>query len=222
MNTPTRSALWMLMLTLATAAPAAGAATVTGIPAGGSLGFTVLRNGEAVGTHTIRFSSGDGGVKVDVQTSVNVKLPFVGLSVYHFEHTGQELWRDGALVALQSMTDDDGSAHELEVRRDGGKLHVASELGRHESAGDLIPASLWHPELVTRTVLLNTLDGHEMPVRVSEQASAPVQARGRTVNARHFVVSGGLARELWYDPDGVLIKVAFAAKDESRIEYILE
>jgi len=36
-----------------------------------------------------------------------------------------------------------------------------------------------------------------------------------------FAVTGGLNRELWYGVDSVLVKVAFAAKDDSRIEYVL-
>jgi hypothetical protein len=123
---------------------------------------------------------------------------------------------------LRAATTRRGAAHELEVRRAGQRLHVTSNGSQHESAGNLIPASLWHPDLVTRSLLLNTLDGREMPVSVTEQPGETVQVRGRTVNARHFVVSGRLERELWYDSDGVLVKAAFAAKDNSRIEYVLE
>lgn len=222
MNTRARTRVAVLLLTLAAASPWSSVSAISGIPDSGSLGFTVLRNGNDVGKHTIHFTRGDDGIKVDVQTRVNVKLPLIGVSVYHFEHEGHELWRDGALVALGSVTDDDGAAHELEVRREGQRLRVTSNGSQHESAGDLIPASLWHPDLVKRSLLLNTLDGREMPVSVTEQPGETVQVRGRTVNARHFVVSGGLERELWYDADGVLVKVAFAAKDDSRIEYVLE
>lgn len=212
----------VLLLLLAAAAPWSGAGAVSGIPDSANLDFTVLRDGKDVGKHTIHFTRSDDGVKVDVRTSVNVTLPFIGVSVYHFEHEGHELWRDGALVTLESVTDDDGAAHALEVRRAGRRLHVTSNGSQHESTGNLIPASLWHPELVKRSLLLNTLDGREMPISVSEQPAQTVQVRGRSVNARHFQISGGLERELWYDADGVLVKVAFAAKDDSRIEYVLE
>lgn len=195
---------------------------VSGIPAGGSLGFTVQREGEDVGTHTIRFEDRDGVVRVDVQTSVNVKLPFVGISVYHFEHQGAEQWRDGALLSLRSNTDDDGEARELKVSREADKLQIESNLGQHGSAGDLIPASLWNPALVKSAVLLNTLDGSEMTVTVTEQERQSVPVQGQMVSARHYVVSGGINRELWYDEDNVLVKVAFSAKDDSKIEYVLK
>ena len=207
---------------LIAALPWVAAQATTGIPSNGSLGFTVQRDGENVGEHTIRFDNSDDSLKVEVQTSINVKLPFLGVSVYHFEHKGSELWRDGALIRLESTTDDDGEPRRLNVRREGEKLRVESNIAEHDSAANLIPASLWHPDLITRHVLLNTLDGSEMAVSVSEQANETLQVQGRAVQTRHFVVSGGLNRELWYDAKGVLVKVAFAAKDDSRIEYVLK
>jgi hypothetical protein len=209
------------VLALVLALPALPARALTGVPATGDLEFTVLRDGTAVGTHSIRFHRDGPGLEVDVATHVNVKLPLVGLSVYHFEHTDHEVWRDGALVSLASRTDDDGTARHLDVSRDGGRLRVRSNDAEHASPADLVPASLWDPELVHRQVLLNTLDGREMPISVEDRGIDPVPVHGHAVDARHFVVSGGLDRELWYDHDGVLVKVAFAAKDDSRIEYVL-
>ena len=196
------------------AATALSLAAMTGIPARGSLEFTVLRDGDEVGTHVIRFHGDGPQVRVDVQTRINVKLPLLGLSVYHFDHEGHEVWRDGSLLTLESVTDDDGDAKVLKVHREGGVLRVEGSSGAHASDGEIIPASLWHPDLVTRSVLLNTLDGHEMPVSVTEQGSDEVAVGD-------LLVTGGLNRELWYDPQGVLVKVAFAASDDSRIEYVL-
>lgn len=202
--------------------PVGPAQAVVGVPASGNLEFTVLRDGDEVGSHVIRFHDAAGEVKVEVKTQVNVKLPFIGLSVYHFDHEGHEVWRDGALVSLESATDDDGEAKAVTVRREGDVLRVDSRGTQHASSGQLLPASLWHPDIVRHSVLLNTLDGHEMQVVITEQGTDEVQVRGQTVSARHVVVSGGLNRELWYDADGVLVKVAFAAKDDSQIEYVLK
>jgi len=194
---------------------------VTGIPPGGNLNFKVLRDGDEVGTHTLRFARDGDATRVEVETHVNVTLPFIGVSVYHFDHEGAETWRDGALVALSSRTDDDGKDHELRVTRSGDRLEVRSNTGEHHSSGALLPASLWNPDLVRHRVLLNTLDGREMPVAVVDEGEEAVDVRGTTVRARHYRLTGGLDRELWYDADGVLVKVSFAAKDDSRIDYVL-
>ena len=210
------------LVALVSAMPWAGTQATTGVPVGGGLGFTVQRDGDDVGTHTIVFKDSGGLLTVDVQTSVNVKLPFIGISVYHFEHKGSEVWRNGALVTLESSTDDDGEARALKVHSEGGKLHVESNVAQHESSPDLIPASLWHPNFITQRVLLNTLDGSEMPVKITEQENETIAVQGQMVTARHFLVAGGLNREVWYDSQGVLVKVAFAAKDDSRVEYVLK
>ncbi len=209
------------MLALTAALWAGAVQAVPGIPPGGSLNFKVLRDGDEVGTHTLHFAENAGATRVEVETHVNVTLPFLGVSVYHFDHQGAETWRDGALVALESRTDDDGDAHQLTVTRSGDRLHVRSENGEHHSAGTLLPASLWNPGLVHHRVLLNTLDGREMPVAVSDEGEETIEVNGATVRARHYRLTGGLNRELWYDPQGVLVKVSFAAKDDSRIDYVL-
>jgi hypothetical protein len=208
-------------LLAATTLSLAASPTMTGIPARGGLEFTVLRDGDEVGSHVIRFHGDGPQIRVDIQTRINVRLPLLGLSVYHFDHEGHEVWRDGSLVALESVTDDDGETKVLKVRREAGVLRIEGSSGAHASDAAIMPASLWHPDLVTRGMLLNTLDGHEMPVSVTEQGSDEVPVGDTTVMARHFLVSGGLNRELWYDAKGVLVKVAFAASDDSRIEYVL-
>jgi hypothetical protein len=48
-----------------------------------------------------------------------------------------------------------------------------------------------------------------------------VTARGRSVEARHYQLSGELERELWYDAAGVLVQVRFKGKDGSDIRYEL-
>lgn len=213
--------LTVLVLVVAAAVPATAMAANTGVPANGELAFTVLRDGDEVGTHRIRFEDATQGVTVQVKTRVEVKLPFLGIPVYHFVHDAQEVWRHGELVALRSTTDDDGETKRLSLNRGEDALEVDGSAGRHTSPPDLLPASLWHPDLVKRRVLLNTLDGSQMRVTVSAQGTEAVHVHGHEVPARHFVLSGELERELWYDPRGVLVKVAFSARDDSRIEYVL-
>ncbi|MCP5155289.1 MAG: hypothetical protein H6983_14055 [Ectothiorhodospiraceae bacterium] len=200
---------------------ACAAAQAAGIPPTGALEFTVLRNGSEVGHHSVVFSHQGDRVDVAVRTSVNVKIPLVGISVYHFEHEGRESWRDGSLVALTSTTDDDGTAHSLDVRRESEGLVVRSDVTEHTSGPGAIPASLWNPALVQQTALLNTLDGTMMPVTVADLGAESITVHGQPVQARHYAVSGGLARDVWYDSAGVLVQVRFKAKDDSDIQYVL-
>ncbi len=191
-------------------------AEAVSVPESGELAFTVMRKGSEIGTHTIHFKQQGAELEVDIATDINVKV-FLGISVYHFKHQGQERWRDGALVELNSTRDDDGTDHQLQVRLNNGALKVTSDGGEHQSSVDIMPASLWNVELVKRGLLLNTLDGREMKISVAEQGVEAVQVMGRTVEARHYVVSGGLERELWYDASGVLVQYRLRGNDDWEV-----
>jgi hypothetical protein len=183
------------------------------------LNYTVLRDGAPVGRHVVTFQPTDGGTKVDITTDVAVKIAFI--TVYRFEHKGSEVWKDARLVALTSKTNDDGTDHQLQVEAKGDGLHVVGDGKATKADPGIVPASLWNPSLVTQNVLLNTLDGQQMRVTVTDKGADTVMVQGKGVPARRYVVDGDLKRELWYDEAGTLVQIRFKAKDDSDILYVL-
>lgn len=197
-----------------------GAAIAADVGPRGPLSFTVLRNGEPVGSHVLRFqANSDDSLQVSTETNVVVKMALI--PVYRFEHRGREVWKDGHLVALTSETNDDGTHHALKVADDGGGLAVNGDGNVTRLPGDTLPASLWNSGTVTRASLLNTLDGHAMAVHIADLGGDQVAVNGHNVPARHYAMTGDLARELWYDTAGTLVQVRFKAKDASDIQYVL-
>lgn len=186
------------------------------------LDFTVLRDGKNVGRHVMTFSNIDEGFGVEIKTDVVVKFAFI--PVYHFNHKSRERWRDDRLVMLESSTDDDGTTHSLTVKADSASLHVVGDGEASIADPAIIPASLWRKELAKAgdATILNTLDGHKMAVNVAFAGDESLMAGGVSVNTRHFVVTGDLQRELWYDPAGTLVKVRFKGSDGSDIQYVLQ
>ncbi len=208
-------------LVLAAALPIAAFAGIEGVPQDGALTFTVLRDGSEIGEHKITFNQTGNDLQVDINTDIKVTLPLIGIAVYRFEHEGHEIWRNGQLAALSSKTYDDGTDHVVDAAANGAALAVKSDIVDQTSAATIIPASLWNPALMRQNVLLNTLDGHEMRVRIETVGMEPIAVKGGTLEAKHIRVTGGLERDLWYTPEGSLVMVRFAAKDGSKIEYVL-
>jgi hypothetical protein len=198
----------------------AGSALAADTAPRGPLSFTVLRDGEAVGTHVVRFqSSPDDSLNVSVDTNVVVKMAMI--PVYRFEHRGREVWKDGHLVALTSETNDDGTRHTLKVNGDPAGLAVNGDGTASRMPVETLPASLWNSGTVVRSSLMNTLDGHAMAVRIADLGADQINASGRTIPAHHYAMTGDLSRELWYDGSGTLVQVRFKAKDGSDIQYVL-
>lgn len=187
-------------------------------PPGGVLDFTVLRNGSEVGRHEMLFRTDADGLKIDIRTNVAVKVAFI--TAYRFEHEGHEVWQAGRLARLWSKTNDDGTKHVLDVTAGGESLVVMADGKEAQKLSASIPASLWNERIVQQKDILNTLDGTRMAIKVADLGTEAVAVKNTVVPARHYVITGDLQRELWYDAQNVLVKVRFKAKDGSDIEYL--
>ena len=185
-----------------------------------ALHFTVLRDGDAVGHHTVAFHQQAQDLDVTIDTDVVVKIIIV--PVYRFTHHDEEVWRGGRLVSLTSKTDDDGTPHHLTVAADAAGLAVTGDDKPSRLPPATVPASLWNPATVTQATLLNTLNGSAMAVKVADLGTETVTVHGQPRSAHHYALTGDLARELWYDADGTLVQVRFKAKDDSDIRYVLQ
>lgn len=183
-------------------------------------GFDVLREGSAIGHHSIDFTRSGGDLIVDV--SIDLEVSFAFITLYRYTHRNREVWRDGQLYSINTRTDDDGTEHWVSGRATAEGFKVESDSGNAVLAADVIPSSYWHPDTREAETLLNTQTGELAQIKV---------AAGKTKNdlampwgpqaARSFEVSGDVDLNLWYDESGCLLKMNFAAPgDGSRIDYV--
>ena len=193
---------------------------VANLAAIGKLDYDVLRDGDKIGDHAFVFSRDGDALNVQIDTDVKVKLAFVTL--YKFWHHATEKWLDGHLVALASKTDDDGTDHEMNVTAKDDKLAVLADKKATVEPLDSMPASLWNLGIVKVPVTLNTLDGSMMAIKTELVGEEDVKGPNGPVHSRHYSITGDLQRELWFDPQGTLVKVRFKGQDGSDIQYVLK
>jgi hypothetical protein len=206
---PIFALLWLL------AAPA----LASGVPDDGVLDFAILRNGEEIGRHTLRFETRGQDLNVRVTASVDFWFGFIPL--YRFDHQALEVWRSGALLRMSATTMDNGDDFEIEVRRDGADLTLTLNGETTPLDADIVPASLWNIALVTRDQILDPADGEIMTVVTRDAGAQTIRVRGREVVAQHYIMTGDFERDLWYDRQGVLMQVRFKGDDGSDILYQL-
>lgn len=172
-------------------------------PSAGRLDFDVLRKGEDIGDHSFAFNGAGADFRVQVTTDIAVRVPLIRAKVYSYAQQSAERWQGGQLVHLTSRTDDDGAPHQIDADVD-----------------HLLPGSLWSAETVKARRLVNTIDGSVMAIRVADLGGEKIEAGGRTIAARRYRISGDLARDVWYDGDGYLARLALVADDGSTVTYV--
>ncbi|MEE8506172.1 MAG: DUF6134 family protein [Kiloniellales bacterium] len=184
-------------------------------PEDGAIHFSVLRHGGVIGEHAIRFSHENGHFIVRTDVTVDAGAP--GVRPYRYEHHAEEVWADGWLHAVTSDTDDDGRLYRLRAGRRDGVFGGAVNGRAFTVSGYIVPSSLWHRDTPASEALLDTIDGRVKIVRGRLLGTDEVAVRGKPVNAKHDALSGQIQRDLWYDSECHLVRVAFLGRDGSGI-----
>ena len=214
-----RLAVWAIVLLPLMAGTAFGVNPPRSMPSEGRLDFSITRNGKAIGTHIYRFEQDGNRTTVDIRTDIDFRLLFI--PVYRFRHQSREVWDGDRLTALDAKTDDNGEPVSLTVRTKGSKMAVRGKDGAQVIEGSAIPASLWHASTLDGRRLLGTVSGGVMETQVEYLGEQTLEIQGKPVVTRHYRLSGGYDRELWYDrSNDVLVRVRFEADDGSQVEYV--
>jgi hypothetical protein len=197
------------------ALPRKGWADCLPFPPDGETAFTVIRNGSKIGHHIIRFDRREG--RFVVRTDIAIEVSLLGATLYRYEHRAEETWDAGWLHALVSDTDDDGRLYRLRAERREGIFGGLVNGQRFTVSGYIIPSSLWHRDTPLSEALLDTVDGLLKISRGRLLGQEEVPVRGRAVGAKHYALQGQIERELWYDLDCNLVRVAMLGRDGSQI-----
>ena len=113
------------------------------------------------------------------------------------------------MIAYKSQTHDDGTDYAVSAEAKADKLVIESGEGSVTAPGDVFPTYPWNFALTECSMLMDTKSGELLEVNVAEAGEETIDAGGKVVQARKFIISGDLERELWYGPDDTWLKMRF-------------
>lgn len=181
--------------------------------------FLVTRNGSPIGTNSIRV--GHDGADTTLEMITHVKVGFAFLTFYKFDQTENERWSDGRLLALDSITDDNGTIHKETATARDGALLIECNGKTLRSPATTIPFNLWNSGLVAHNVALDTRYGSMETLKVTDRGEENVIVQGHAKRAHHYEILTSFPEDVWYDDDGELVQVEMTAMDGSTIRYQL-
>ncbi len=109
------------------------------------------------GTHVVRFEP--AGDELRVYTNIDIRYDLLWMKPLDYHLAVRETWRGSRLVAFESDTRDRGRRESVRGRARDGGFEVTGRKGTIMAPADIIPATFWNPEIVTRAVVLDPQKG---------------------------------------------------------------
>ncbi|HUK61098.1 MAG TPA: DUF6134 family protein [Stellaceae bacterium] len=187
---------------------------------GSDIAFAVWRKGTQIGEHRVTFARQDD--VLTVRSILDLAVKFLGLTVYTFHYTCQEIWRDNKLDALTSTIDDNGTKTAVNAKDEGGALAVTGPDAHERIAHSILPSSHWDAQVIDATRVLNTLSGKISEVKLEPLGVESVAVGSTTRPATHYRYVSDFKAESWYDAGGHWLKLRFPGKDGTPIDYVCE
>jgi hypothetical protein len=184
----------------------------------GEYTFTVLRDGDPVGTHRFAFEGDDDRVDIAAATDIEVRFAFV--PVFQFQNQRRETWQDGEVVSITSQTNDNGKLLDISVEPNGhGYLRTVN--GRVDHFDPSVKVlGFWDKDVVNHRSFFSVVEDKTAEVTFERVGWETVQlTSGGEVEAEHYRMLGDIERDVWFDRAGHVAKVTFD-RHGSTIEYV--
>lgn len=201
----------------ALAMPASRARAQRVFPAAGRVDFLGRRQGVVAGTYRFRFAQQPG--RFIVRTDIDLDVRSGAAPLWRYVHHAEEVWRDGWLDAVVADTDDDGRRFKVRAERQAGIFTGTVNGAAFTVAGYIVPASLWYRDTPDSEALFDTVDGRVKVVRSTLLGSENVPAGKTAVSSRHYAITGGIVRDVWYDTECGLVRLALPGRDGVPIVF---
>lgn len=180
--------------------------------------FDIVRGNDKIGTDTIDIEHENDTITVKVKTDVSVKVMFI--EAYRYEHSCNETWKNGQLVAFQSRTNDNGTKHAIDVTAAPDKLSMDADGKHSDLPKTAAPASLWGKDAIHQFDAFDPDTGKRMAIKVTDLGEEVLALHGVSRQTHHYKIAdtltGEFARDLWYDGD-VLVRTKIIGSDNSVI-----
>jgi hypothetical protein len=188
------------------------------VPPAQKLRFIISRNNSDIGSHEVSFDP--AGEDLAVHINVQMRVGFGPLTFFHYHHRGEERWRGGQFISLQTQTDDDGDQLHVHAQRTGDHIRVqATGLAPQDLPGTALPLTHWNVACM-HAQLFNPQDGTVMQEKSEPRGSeVVVLANGTRVQATRYALNGKAPINDWYDEKQVWTKLTAKVKDGSSLIY---
>ena len=184
----------------------------------GGIDFDVVREGEKIGTHKVRFDRDANGW--NVRSVVDLEVRFLAFFVFRYRYEADALWVNGELQRLRTDVIDDGERSSMLATRSGDRMQIRFKDQAYTTEAPIIPTNHWNADVLGQKRVLNTITGNVNDVMLVAKGREPIPTERGDVVANRYNYTGDLVdTEVWYDDAGRWVKLRFLGRDGTPIEY---
>ncbi len=152
------------------------------------LRYLAYVDGSRSGTQDIEFVPREGGFTVMSSLCFRLELAFVTL--YRYQQTGQEDWKDGKLLGFEYVTNNDGATSHVTAQRDGSdNFSVTGQNGQRTVPGDAMVASFWNAAILDCPHIIDPRTGELATFSVRSLEAKICQDRTRNRSRKRVCIS---------------------------------
>ncbi len=180
--------------------------------------FDIVRGNDKIGTDTIDIDRQNDTTTIKIKKDVSVKVMFI--EAYRYEHSCNETWKNGQLIAFKSRTNDNGTKHSIDVTAAPDKLSMDADGKHSDLPKTAAPASLWSKDAIHQFDAFDPDTGKRLSIKVTDLGNQALTIHGMTHQTHHYklvdTLTGDFARDVWFDGE-VLVRTKIIGSDNSVI-----
>jgi len=171
--------------------------------------FTLQVDGKPAGTYRMTIQHlDDGSVQLTAQSDIRVTI--LAIPVYTYSYHGQELWKNGRLLRLESSGHEKGKPFSVSAVPQNNVLLVTANGQQHSTQPDVWTTSCWQlPDASFRNhdvSLLGCDNGTNIPSHLQYVGSEQITVAGQMQTCAHYRVMKTEPHDLWYDAQERLVR----------------
>jgi hypothetical protein len=208
------AALLVLSLLTASSQPARADSPPLGI-----FIYAIIRDGQPIGQQRMEFVN--DGEKLRVLSHTELDVTLLGMNLYGFNQSVEEVHSGGRMQSMTSEADDDGKDRKVSLTLQGDVLK-GDYNGDQRIVDPKLPTSLfWQKPALGDVQIVDTLRGKVRDVTVKDLGTETLSLPVGKVETHHYQMTGEWKRDLWYDANGVLV-AGELVKDGATIRQELQ
>ncbi len=192
------------------------------------LEFDLYRNNKNIGTHTFSFSKEND--KLIVRSEINFEIKKLGIVLYKYNATGDEVYKDGKLIKFNSKTDQNGKLKYVNIKLEEDQFLIDGSSNKGKFSSDFVIGTWWNHVIVDAKTQISAVSGRIIHQKVEFLGKEKISLDNKTYDTLHFNFKSTDPKlskdkkiniDIWYD-EKTLNWVKSSFKKKGTWEYRLK